>query len=358
VIDWKGSAPRRILVIKLRHLGDVLLTTPVFQALREKFPHAEIVACVNSGTEQVLEGNPDISGILTVPSKTSAATLIGRSLKQFKFLNQVRCRDFDMVLDFTVSDRSAVLTRISGAKTRIGFVRFKGFLGKRRLYTATAMRKRGVHVVEQQLELLRGFGIESGSPRLRYAVRPEARTRVRQLLSGAGEIVHVHPVSRLLVKCWPAPFMAELLDHIAARGLTPVITASDNPREKEWVADLVSRMRTRSIDLSGALTLEELGALSERSRCFIGVDSAPMHIAAAVGAPVIGIFGPSSEILWGPWCEKKLVLAREMDCRLPCKLKNTCPHIACLREMTPEMVIPRVDQFLASILPRESGKKE
>ena len=108
----------------------------------------------------------------------------------------------------------------------------------------------------------------------------------------------------------------------------------------------MARLKFPALDLSGQLSLQELGALSERARLFVGVDSAPMHIAAAVGAAVIGIFGPSSETLWGPWCEEKLAVSRELGCRLPCQNKRACPHIECLRAMTPAMVIPQVERFM------------
>ena len=152
-----------------------------------------------------------------------------------------------------------------------------------------------------------------------------------------------------MIKTWPAAFTARLLDHLSNRGLLPVLTASNDPTELAWIKDMTSKMRRPSLDLSGKVSLPQLAALAERSSLFVGVDSAPLHVAAAVGTPVIGIFGPSSENLWGPWCEKKLVLSRDMECRLPCTMKNTCPHIACLREMTPEMALPKVDRFLASL---------
>jgi heptosyltransferase-3 len=257
---------------------------------------------------------------------------------------------FDLVLDFTGSDRSAFLARLSGAPERWGYHRVKGFVGRNRLFTKTGRRKKNAHVVEQQADLLEQFGIPSPAPRLQYSVRDEDRTAIAALVPENKRLVHVHPVSRLMVKTWPALFMSLLLDHLAARGLTPVLTASNDPGEIQWLRELQALTKSPLLDLSGRLSLPQLAALSERAALFVGVDSAPLHIAAAVGTPVIGIFGPSSEILWGPWCEKKLVLSRnDLDCRLPCQLKSACPHIACLREMTPDMVLPKVDQFLASL---------
>src|SRR5436190_11355139 len=105
---------RRILVVKLRHLGDVLLVTPVYGALRKTFPGAEITACVFEGTEQMLEGNPDVQRCLVVPKRDSV--FFHRIRGQLQFLRKVRESQFDLVIDLTGSDRAAILTRISGAQ--------------------------------------------------------------------------------------------------------------------------------------------------------------------------------------------------------------------------------------------------
>jgi heptosyltransferase-3 len=111
----------------------------------------------------------------------------------------------------------------------------------------------------------------------------------------------------------------------------------------------MSLVKGEFIDLSGKTTLKQLGAISELSRFFIGVDSAPMHIAAAVGTPVIAFFGPSSETLWAPWCEKKLIISKDFPCRLPCKNKNGCHTYECITSITPKDVIYKVENFLRSL---------
>ncbi len=335
--------PRRILVVKLRHIGDVLLATPILGALHRTYPEAELFACVNAGTEAVLTTNPLLTGIFAVPLPHTGLW------DQLAVIRRLRKEHFDLVLDFTGSDRSAILARLSGAPERWGYHRVKGLIGRNRLFTRTGLRKRNAHVVEQQAHLLEQFGIPSPAPRLNYCVREEDRRAVSAWLSDGTKYVHVHPVSRLMVKTWPANFTAKLLEHLSLHGLMPVLTASSDPVEFQWIQDLRANLAVPTLDLSGKLSLPQLAAVSERSKLFVGVDSAPLHLAAAVGTPVIGIFGPSSETLWGPWCEKKLVLSRDLECRLPCKLKSACPHIACLREMTPDMVLPKVDQFLKSI---------
>jgi heptosyltransferase-3 len=337
---------RRVLVVKLRHLGDVLLTTPVYRAIKKACPNAEITACVFKGTEEMLDNNPDVKNCMTVPKSRAFEQM----RQQGNFLADLRRARFDLAIDLTGSDRAAILTRLTGARLRWGPARKKGFLGKKLCYTQTVIFPRNVHVVEQQKSFLNTFGIENEKPELFFFVSDENRSAVRKLVGSETDLVHVHPVSRIMKKCWPAPFMATFLNSLGRRGLKPVLTASPDPVELNFIKDLVPLLEVPHFNLSAKLSLSELGALSEASRLFVGVDSAPMHIAAAVGTPVIGIFGPSSETLWAPWCEKKLVLSRALPCRLPCKNKRSCPHIECLRAMTPEMVMPQVDRFLSTIL--------
>lgn len=348
-----AANPNRILVIKLRHLGDVLLSTPVFAALKQRFPHAEITACINPGTGAMLEGNPHVTRHISPPAASPAKTgkigLAARWRQELSFARSIRREKFDLAIDLTTSDRSALLTRISGAPVRLGYLSVKGFAGRTRCYTTNVPPVRFEHIVRKHLRILQPLGINNSTQGLVYPVSEADRAVVRDLLPAHRPCFQVHPVSRIAKKNWPVAFMAETVNWITQRGWIPVISGSADPEEKAWIADLRSRLHCEHFDLSGKLTLKQLGALSERVQCFIGVDTAPMHIAAAVGAPVIAIFGPSSEKLWAPWCERKLILSRDLDCRLPCKRKHDCPTIHCLREFTPAMVQPQLAEFLTSL---------
>lgn len=337
----------KILVTKLRQLGDVLLTTPVFAALRSKFPEAEIVACVAQGTEAMLHGNPHINAVRVVPRNGGAS----RVFSDLSFLRRVRSDRYSLVLDLTTSDRSALITAATGAGRRITFRSDKGFWGRRRCYTETVDAKTSEHTVLRNMRTLQPLGILPEKPRLVFPTSEAERASLGRFKLEPGSFFQVHPYSRIPEKNWPVAFMAETVNALASTyRLRPVITGSAEAREKAEIGELRKLLRCDHLDLSGQLTIKELGALSEQARFFLGVDTAPMHIAAAMGTPVIALFGPSSELLWAPWCEKKLVLSRtELDCRLPCKNKHGCPTIHCLREFTPEMVWPRVEGFLEGL---------
>jgi heptosyltransferase III len=345
----------RILVIKTKQLGDVLLSTPLFAALREAYPHSEIVPCVNTGGDQMLVGNPDVNDVL-IPPDTDRMGLLARWRAELRFARNLRKRRFDLAIDLTTTDRSALLARISGAPIRLGYRSVKGFIGRRKCYTKEVQPVRGEHIVRKHLRILEAIGIHAKERPLVLRVSDHERQAVEELLHhhrfglGSGkQIFQVHPISRIAEKNWPASFMAETVNAIAARyGWVPVITGSADPQEKAGIAALQKLLRCEHLDLSGKVPLKQLGALSQRAKFLLGVDTAPMHIAAAVGTPVVALFGPSSEKLWAPWCDRALVLSRELDCRLPCKNKQ-CQTIHCLREFTPAMVLPRLEAFLSTI---------
>jgi heptosyltransferase-3 len=330
------------LVLKLRHIGDVLLATPVFHALKEAYPDAEIYACVNKGTEQVLEGNEDVAGVFL--NSASGPKGLASLKSGMGLVRKLRGKKFDLCLDLTTSDRSAILTLMSGGRRRIGFRSVKGFLGRNHAYTDRVQPLSREHVVLKHLKLLEPLDLFPRHPRLHIAITEAQLDKIRALLPAGREYFQVHAISRLAKKNWPVDFMAEAVRHIAQRGWLPVLTGSNLPDEMAQVQELGRRIGEH-VNLCGKLSLMESGAVSKNAKCFLGVDTAPMHIAAAAGAPVIALFGPSSEILWAPWCEKKLVLSQTMPCRLPCKDK-ACKHINCLRTLTPSMSFPAIDQFM------------
>ncbi|KRT73708.1 MAG: lipopolysaccharide heptosyltransferase III, heptosyltransferase III [Deltaproteobacteria bacterium CSP1-8] len=296
----------RILVIKLRHIGDVLLTAPVFRALRETFPGARICALVHSGTQDVLEGNPDIDEVLVFDRGVKNLPFPRQVVREGKFARGIRERGFDLAIDLTGGDRAAILSYLSGARYRIGWRDRKGFAGKRWMYTNLHSPDQNCHMVAQNLSVVRSVGITTRNAAVTFPVSAKDRERAKEILreySGNGRIVHVHPTSRWMFKCWKDEYVAEVIRRLVDRGVTVLLTTSPAPREVERGGRIKVLLGDAPgvVDLRGRVTLRQLGALSEISDLFLGVDSAPMHIAAAVGTPVVALFGPSGVHNWGPW---------------------------------------------------------
>ncbi|MFA4828281.1 MAG: putative lipopolysaccharide heptosyltransferase III [Thermodesulfovibrionales bacterium] len=324
---------KKILVIKLRHIGDVLLTVPVFRALRENFPQAHITAIVNSGTEAVLTGNPLINEVIAFDRTIKKIKPVQKYLKELSFLKKIRGKGFDMTVDLTSGDRAAIISFASGAKYRLASDTGKdGFPGKRYFYTHLAKNDSSQHMVLQNLDVVRQFGISTENLNVDIFIPEDARTFVKNvfeknnippLTKGGpreGKVIHVHPTSRWLFKCWKDEYMAEVISWLLNMGIKVVVTSSSDKREIEKTKKILSLVSYQSpqatrrgepsaishqlIDLCGKTTIKQLAAISEASGLFLGVDSAPMHIAAAVGTPVIALFGPSGAFHWGPWDNK------------------------------------------------------
>ncbi len=362
---------RQILVIKLRHIGDVLLTTPVFRALKKSFPDTEISALVNKGTDDVLRDNPFIKEIITLDREIKKGPFIKRLSGEIRFLKGIKQRHFDMAIDLTGGDRAAIISAISGARYRIGWESRRGFAGKRYLYTHLFRPDGQKHMVLQNLEVLKSGGIIAHDTEVDFFIPEDARAFIRDIirekgLDPAAPIVHVHPTSRWLFKCWRDEYMAKVINWLIERDLNVIVTSSPDKKELERAKRIISISSSRVIDLCGKTTIKELAAASEASYIFFGVDSAPMHIAASVGTPVIALFGPSGAFSWGPWdntqrpeitpypkksgiqrCGIHTVIQKDWDC-IPCGRDgcNGTKISKCLEEIRPEEVITIISERL------------
>lgn len=317
------SGIKKILVIKLRHIGDVLLSVPVFRALRENFPEAHITALVNSGTEEVLESSPFIDEIIAFDRSIKKVSFPQKHTKEISFLRMIRRKGFDMAVDLTGGDRAAIISFVSGAAYRLGHDIREGFWGKRYLYTHLAGKNDNQHTLLQNLDIVRQFDIKTDNLSVDISIPEDARMFANRILEKNRTdkntpVVHVHPTSRWLFKCWRDEYMAEVINWLTDRGITVIVTSAPDKREIEKakrILSLVPSLVTRSasgesagadhssllVDLCGKTTIKQLAAISQVSDLFFGVDSAPMHIAAAVGTPVVALFGPSGAFHWGPW---------------------------------------------------------
>jgi heptosyltransferase-3 len=342
---------KKILVIKFRHIGDVLLTVPTIRALKETFPDASVSVLVNSGTEDVLSGNPLIDELIVFNRAIKDLSALKRFIKEIRFLKEIRARSFNMAVDLTGGDRAAIVSFLSGARYRLAAnTGEKKPIGKKHLYTHLADIDKRKHMVLQNLDVVGHFGISTNNLNVDFFIPDNARASVKRIFEGNNindndTIVHVHPTSRWLFKCWKDEYTAEIMGWLIDKGMKVIVTsAPDNKEMKKakMVLSLVSSKfqvpSSKLIDLCGKTTIKQLAAISEASDLFIGVDSAPMHIAAAVKTPVIALFGPTGDE-WKPYGKGHIVISRDMPCK-PCK-KGMCEGIQlreCMIAITPDDV--------------------
>jgi heptosyltransferase-3 len=346
---------KRILAVKLKKIGDLVLTVPALRAIRDSYPDAHLAVLVNGGTEAVLEGLEWIDEILVFDRRWKEGPVWRRTARQFAFLLEVRRRRFDLIVQLTKGDRGAIAAILSGAPLRAGVdPEGRGFPGKRFLFTHLAPAPYWrVHDVEYNLSVVRALGMETSNSALEVTYSPEDVTQVERLLAEVGvgansHLVHLHPTCSWLFNCWTVEGMARLIDHLQAeRGCTVVITCGPSPREQTRCEQIMARTSTRPVSLVGRTTLKQLAALSARATLFVSGDTAPMHIASAVGTPVVAIFGPAGPFNTGPWGRGHRVITKGYDCQ-PCG-QDGCggsKRSDCLEDLSPEEVIPQVDEVL------------
>ncbi len=320
------GAARRALVVKLRHHGDVLLASPVFSVLRAHSPRLEIDALVYDDTSEMLALHPAIATLHTVGRAWRAASATARLAHEARLLRTLRARRYDLLVNLTEHPRGAWLARLLGPRWSVAPEQpHRGRLW-RRSFTHLYRLPRGGrrHAVELNLDALRRIGIYPAQDGRALVLVPgdaaEAEIRNRMAALGLAEqgFVHLHPTSRWRFKCWPADRTAALIDRLAAAGERVVLTAAPSEPERDLVRAIRGACRADTVDLAGQLTLKQLAALSRHAKLFVGVDSAPMHIAAAMGTPVVALFGPSGELEWGPWCVASRVIVSDAHPCRPC----------------------------------------
>lgn len=324
------SLVRRVLVIKLRHHGDVLLASPVFTVLRRALPDAEIDALVYRETAPLLEGHPGIARLHTIDREWKRRGVWPQLSAETGLLRALGSRRFDLLVHLTEHPRGAWLTRLLRPRYAVARELPHAHWLWRSSFTHyyRLPRARPRHTVECNLDALRRLGLQPGSGERGLVLALEERdtARAKALLAENGlearGFIQLHPGSRWLFKSWTAEGYATLIDAIVADGRRVVVTGAPDQRERRLVAAILALLtpgvRAQVADLSGALTLRELAALTREARAFVGVDSAPMHIAAAVHTPVVALFGPSGEVEWGPWqVAQRIVASPEHPCR-PC----------------------------------------
>jgi predicted lipopolysaccharide heptosyltransferase III len=310
---------KNILIIKLRYIGDVLLATPTLRAIKVTQLDARVTMMVNRGTEDVLSGNPDLDEIIVLDKGSLAA--------QSRLISGLRSRRFDTVIDLTDGDRSAFLSWVSGALIRIGFNDEQRWRGH--YYTQVVQSVPGVrHRIDRDLEALKLLGIQAGSKDPQLWLTPEEMNSADQLLDQLGvqrsqPMVILQPGARYWFKAWPPERFAELADQLVSQYGCQVLIGGSN-QDIDLAGQIRQMAKCNPIVMAGRTTIKQFAAIAKKSVLFVGSDSGAMHIASAVGTPVVGMFGPSNPREWGPRGGPVEVLYKELDCR-------SCFHPTCIR---------------------------
>lgn len=326
----------RILIIRLRSIGDIILLTPALRLLKEWRPDFRVSLVVESHFRELLDGNPDVDEIL----EPGAGAGLEKYAARFRAIRELRRRKFSLCLNLHGGPTSTLLARASGARWKAGFEHFRS----RRVYhvlipdARTILGQPDIHTAEHQASAFFYLGMprrEIPGARLLVNSSHEDWWRKKRAALGIGaprEYALIHPTALYATKQWAPEHFAELGTHIERE--TELATVfSCGPGERP-VLEGVERAAGASVRRVEGASLGEFAAVLAKARLFVGNDSGPAHMATALGRPSVVIFGSSSSRIWGPWPRQRAshVVQNFYDC-------NPCPGDRCYRFDRPECIL-------------------
>jgi len=317
---------KKILIIQLGDIGDVVWAIPTFRAVKEFYNEAQLSLLLRGGTGILLTGDPIINSIFEV--KGGGTTFLNRIEEDIALIRMLRREKFDIVFDLRFDDRGAYMARLTGAPLRVA--QFSENLAWRnRFFThlvKPAASKEPVRgAAEQSLRIVRELGIESKNHIPRIRIPEEVLIRSSRLLREAGinqdkRWITLNPFSRWKYKEWKYEKWVQIIEWLRTRYkiATVIVGVKEERKQAEYIS---GRCAEAVFNLAGKTKLDELAGILSLSRLHVGVDSAAPHIAAATGTPTVMIYGPSSWLEWAPLGEKHTVIAPDCDCA-PCHEKG------------------------------------
>jgi lipopolysaccharide heptosyltransferase II len=340
---------KRILIVRTDRIGDVLLSTPVIKALRGTYPNAYIAMMVSPYAKDIIDGNPYLDEVI-IYDKDGKHKSWGRSLK---FSLRLKKRRFDLALVLHPTNRVHLVSCFAGIPRRVGYDRKLGFLLTDKIEHTKHLGQK--HELEYNLDLLRHLGIEPKDKTLYIPIKKESEEWTDELfreeaIAKSDKLLAIHPAASCPSKVWPAERFSKVADRLAERyGFKVLIIAG--PKDIVSSKVVLENMRHSAVYLGGRTSVSQLASILKRCRLFISNDSGPVHIASAVGTPVISIFGRNQKGLspkrWGPVGDKDKVLHKEVGC-IECLAHNCVKSFACLKAIEVEDVVNAADAVLKS----------
>ena len=283
--------PARVLVIVTRRIGDVLLTAPLIRSIKDAWPSTHIDLLVFKGTEGILAGNPDIDRIIVVPASA-----------HWRFIRQM-WRKYDLAISTSPSDRPTLYAWLAG-KSRIGVMTdgLESAWKRALLHGSVPFDNIALHTVIQNLRLadLLGLPRRFETP-IEWSAQDEAAIAGVFPEFGHARFAVLHLYPKFTYKMWHPEQWRALAQWLNARGLTVVLTGSGENEEKNYVSRFAGTVSPPPVNLLGQLDFSQLALLLNRATLYVGPDTVTTHLAAAMGAPTVALFGPSNPVKWGPW---------------------------------------------------------
>jgi heptosyltransferase-1 len=346
VVAFDRSRVSNVLIVKMSSIGDVVHALPVATALRRRYPQLRLSWALEEWVAPLLTGHAAIDRLITFPATgwrhvgASWASSFGAAVRN------LRAESYDVAIDLQSLAKSSLVSLLSRAPLRIGHAWQRE--GARFVSRAVPHRP-GAHVVEEYLACAAALGASVAEVRFDLPVQTAARARAVELLKdsgvGGGPLIAINPSASRARKCWPLERWVEVADGLADAGeLVLVGTAAEAARHREIARRAGAHVR----DLTGRTTLAELVAVLDRSALHIAHDTGTAHVAAALGTPVVGIYGPTDPRRLAPYGQAHLVQHRDGLCAPTCP--RLCPYARrCLAAVTPAAVVRTALSSLSAV---------
>ncbi len=342
--------PRRICIVKPSALGDIVQTLPVLSMLRQRFPKAHLAWVVKPGLAGILRGHPEIDQLIEMPRGRGLKLVLG----MIGLLRRLRRERFDLVVDIQGLFRSGLMTWWTRAPRRLGYryAREAAYLA----YTDKLdVDYRSMPALEHYQRFARRLGCTGPVPQAVLPITPQDRQRiVAQLARLPRPWLAIHAGAQWETKRWPPQSFAQVAQWASERHGAGIILLG-GPGEGELAAQIEQRMSGPVVNLAEATTLTELAAAVEAADVVLAGDTGPMHLAAAASTPVVALFTCTSPMRAGPRGTQHQVVQTNVSCAASYLKK--CPHMACMRELTPERVWPAVSTLLAAAMEHHADRR-
>jgi lipopolysaccharide heptosyltransferase II len=342
---------KRILLVRLDKIGDVLLSTPAIKAVRDAYPESFIAFMVQPYAYDVVGGNPCLDKVISYDKNGTERTLFGN----IKFIAAIRKLKFDLALILHPTTRTHIVTFLSGIPERVGYDRKTGWLLTKRIrHTKEEGAK---HEVDYTLDIVRSVGIEPKDMKLYMPIKERSERRIEYIFSQEGlkghkTVIVMHPAASCPSKRWPLANFAKIGDALAKRYKAGVVIIT-GAEDKSFGDKVASMMREKAVNLSGVTTVADVASVLKRSMLLISNDSGPVHIASAVGTPAIAIFGRKdrglSPLRWGPTGKEDVAFHKDAGCDI-CLAHNCKKGFKCLEAVTVDEVIAAAEKILGNIV--------
>ncbi len=343
-----------ILMVKLSAIGDVIHTLPALNAIKSYFPDAHITWLVEEDAASLVEGHEALDRVLVSKRKRWMRGLRSSSFfstisEIYRFIKALRDTHYDMILDFQALLKSGVLIAFARGRRKIGFG--KGLEHMEHSYIFLNERIPAVdmeiHALSRGMMFMEALGIPSDTVEYKLPVSSHDYEKVEDLMTtygllGAKTLIAINPVAKWETKLWANKKFSQLADMLIHR-YDAKIVFTGGPDDRPTIQDIMAAMKGHAANLAGHTTLKMLAALYEKMVFVVSTDTGPMHMAAAVGTPVVALFGPTAPWRTGPFGSIHQIVRAELDCA-PC-FKRECKTIDCMEQISVQQVIDAIHKL-------------